>query len=254
MPTIDIPLPAELQEKLSQPVCIPLPEPGSVKIALPTGGTIQALADITKQIPDDCTLSFTLALQLGPFLANIDCLLKVMKVIQPLVDLVKALSTGNIAKVPEPAEKFITAVEPLVQCIADFSGGVFGFVRDLLCLIAKLLHCIADQLKSLASVLGGLALQIQSAKASGNAELQAALECAQQNGQVSARHLYSAVEPVLVLLSMAEPLLGMAGVNPIQTPAMASPEDVQGIQTLATTLEELSKTLKLAAVPLGGCS
>ena len=254
MPTIDIPLPADLQEKLSQPVCIPLPEPGSVKITLPTGGTIKALADITKQIPDDCTLSFTLALQLGPFLANLDCLLKVMNVISPMIDLLKAVATLDPLKIPDPLVKFTTAVEPLAQCILDFVGGVPAFVRDLLCLIAKLLHCIADQLKSIASVLGGLALQIQSAQASGNAELQAALECAQQNGQASARHMYSAIEPVLVLLSMAEPLLGMAGVSPIQTPAMESPEDVQGIQTLATTLEELSKTLKLAASALGGCS
>ena len=32
MPTIDVPLPADLQEFLAKPKCIPLPKPGKVEI------------------------------------------------------------------------------------------------------------------------------------------------------------------------------------------------------------------------------
>lgn len=251
--TIDVPLPAGLDEYLSQPVCIPMPQPGKAQINLPTGGKLQGLADITKAIPDDCTLSFSLALQLGPFLANLDCLLKIMKVLEPLIGVVDGLSKPDPQKLAESVPKLATAVPPLVKCFADFFGGVPAFVRDLLCLIIKILRCVIGQLKSILAVMSGLALQIQTAEAAGNSELLAALQCAQQNAQVSAQHMMTAVEPVMVLLSLAEPLLGIAGVNPIQTPALASPEDLQKMQESITTLDELVKTLSLVADALGGC-
>ena len=64
MPNIDIALPDELQQVLKQPVCLVLPTPGKVKITLPSGPKFSGIADITKQIPDDCSLSFSLVLQL----------------------------------------------------------------------------------------------------------------------------------------------------------------------------------------------
>ena len=250
---IDVPLPAGLDEYLARPVCIPMPGPGKAEINLPTGGKLKGLADITKAIPDDCTLSFSLALQLGPFLANLDCLLKIMKVLEPLIGMVDGLSKPDPAKVADSVPKLAAAVPPLVECFAKFFGGVPLFVRDLLCLIIKLLGCVVGQLKSIMALMGGLALQIQSAQAAGNSELLAALECAQRNAQVSAQHMVTAVEPVMVLLSLAEPLLGLAGVNPIQTPALASPDDLEKMQELVATLDELVKTLRLAAEAVGGC-
>lgn len=250
--TIDVPLPAELDQYLSQPICIPLPKPAKAEINLPMGGTLKGLADITKAIPDDCTLSFSLALQLGPFLANLDCLLKIIKVLEPLIGVVSALP--NVVKAGQEVPKLLEAVPPLVECISKFFGtGVPLFVRDLLCLVIKILGCVIGQLKSIMSVMGGLALQIESAQGAGNTELLAALECAQQNAQLSAQHMMSAVEPVMVLLSLAEPLLGIAGVSPIQTPALASPEDLAKMQEIVNTLDELVKTLRLAAEIVGGC-
>jgi len=252
--TIDVPLPPELEEYLSQPVCIPMPKPAKVEINLPMGGTLKGIADITKAIPDDCSLSFSLALQLGPFLANLDCLLKIVKVIEPLVNVVTGLTKPDPIAVAESVPKLAQAVPPLLECIAKFLGaGVPLFVRDLLCLVIKILGCIIGQLKSITALMGGLALQIQSAQAAGNTELLAALECAQQNAQISAQHMMSAVEPVMVLLSLAEPLLGIAGVNPIQTPALASPDDLEKMQDAINGLDELVKTLRLAAEIVGGC-
>lgn len=254
MANIDVGLDPELQEYLNQPVCVPLPEPGSVKINLPMGGTLQGLSDITKAIPDDCSLSFSLALQLGPFLANLDCLMKILKVVEPMMNVVTALAKPDPVAAAQAAPKLAEAVPPLVECISKFFGtGIPLFVRDLLCLIIKLLSCVIDQLKSIMAVMSGLALQIDSARSAGNSELLAALECAQQNAQTSAAHMMSAVDPLMVLLSLAEPLLGMAGVSPIQTPALASPEDLQKMQEVVTTLDELVKTLKAAAEIVGGC-
>jgi hypothetical protein len=252
--TIDVDLPAELEQYLSKPVCIPLPQPSKVEINLPMGGTLQGLADITKGIPDDCTLSFSLALPLGAFLANLDCLMKIVKVIEPLVTVVTALAKPDPFAAAEAAKKLPEAVGPLLECISKFFGtGVPLFVRDLLCLVIKILGCVIAQLKIIVNVIGGLALQIEVAQGAGNAELLASLECAQQNAQVSAQHMMTAVEPVMLLLSLAEPLLSLAGVGPIESPALASPDDLEKMQQAIGSLEDLVETLKLAAEVVGGC-
>lgn len=256
MPTIDVPLPADLQEFLAKPKCIPMPKPGKVEIRLPTGGRLKGIADITKAIPDDCSLIFSLALQLGPFLANIDCLMKLMKLIKPLIDIVNGMKDiPDLTKILKAMPEFAVASKEVLDCITQLTlKGIPDFVRDLLCLIIKLLKCIIGQLKSILALMSGLALQINSAQAAGNSELLAALQCAQEDAQMSAQHMVSAIDPVMFLLALAEPFLGMAGVDPITTPALASPEDLASMQSTITTLEELVKTLQLVADALGGCS
>jgi hypothetical protein len=245
---IKVPLPDSLREKLAQPVCVPLPPPGKIDLNLPTGGRIQALVDITKAIPDDCSLSFSLALQLGPILANLDCLFKIVGVIKPLVEAVQAIGKPDPTKIPGALMDLATAVPPLLDCIAKFMGlGVFLFVRDLLRLLAKILRCVCQQMRSVLNVLSGIGLQLSSAKADGNTELAAALECARNNAQTSMQHALTAVEPVFVLLSIAEPFLGLAGVNPIKSPALASPDDLKAMLKTIETLEQVAKAMETVA-------
>lgn len=251
---IDIPLPASLAKLAEKPICIPIPKPSRVEVNMPMGGSIKGIVDITKAIPDDCSLSFSLMLQLQPILINLDCLFKIVKVIQPMIDVVTGLAHAppDLPKVAGAVPKLAEAVPPLVECIAKFVGiGIPLFVRDLLMLIAKILGCIAQQLRSVLNVMGGLALQITSARANGNTELLATLQCAQENAESSAQGMMSAIDPVLTLLSLAEPFLGMAGVDPIKTPQIGSDSDIQSLQTVVTTLEALAKTLKLIAQGLG---
>ena len=252
--TIDIPLPASLSALAEKPVCIPVPKPSKVEVNMPMGGSIKGIVDVTKAIPSDCSLSFSLVLQLQPILVNLDCLFKVVKVIQPMIDVVTGLAKvpPDVKKVGEAIPKLLEAVPPLVECITKFVGtGIPLFVRDLLMLIAKLLKCVAQQLRNILNVMGGLALQIGSARANGNTELLATLQCAQENAQNSAAGMMSAVDPIFVLLSLAEPFLGMAGVDPIKLPQIGSDADLKSLQTLVTTLEELSKTLEFIVRGLG---
>lgn len=248
--TVDISLPPELEQHLSQPVPVLLPEPGRAEITLPTGGKLKGIADISKGIPDDCALSFSLVLQLAPLLGSIECLVKLLKLVKPLVDIINGLPVPPVKAVKDFAE----AAEELTPCFAlPTPLAMIPFVRDILCLIIKLLACVTQQLKSIMNVLGGLAIQIQSAQASGNTELLAALECAQQNAQISSQHIVSSIDPILVVLSLAEPFLGIAGVDPIKIPEISSPDDLEAMQSMVDTLDELVKTLKLAAEAVGGC-
>jgi hypothetical protein len=252
--TIDVPLPPELEKFLSEPVCIPLPQPGKLSVQLPTGGSIKGLVDVTKSIPDDCSLSFSLVLPMLTFLGNFECLFKLLKLIKPLIDIITGLTKVPPAPPVQAVKDFAVAAKELAPCLlVPTPAAIIPFVRDLLCLIIKLLSCVVGLLRSIMSVLGGLALQIQSAQAAGNSELLAALECAQQNAQTSAQHVFSALDPVTLLLSLAEPFLGIAGVNPIKIPALAAPDDLAKMQETVDTLDELVKTLKLAAEVVGGC-
>jgi len=252
--TIDVPLPGALSKLVEKPICIPIPKPSKVEVNMPMGGSIKGIVDITKAIPDDCSLSFSLVLQLQPILVNFTCLLKVVKVLQPMIDVITGLAKvpPDAPKVAEAIPKLLEAVPPLVDCIAQFVGlGIPLFVRDLLMLIAKILKCIAQQLRSVLNVMNGLALQIGSAQANGNTELLATLQCAQENAENSAQGMMSAIDPVLFLLSLAEPFLGMAGVDPIQTPQIGSDADLASLQNVVTTIEQLADTLKFIAQGLG---
>jgi hypothetical protein len=100
--------------------------------------------------------------------------------------------------------------------------------------------------------MSGLALQITSAQGEGNTELLATLQCAQKNAETSATHSMSAIEPVLVLLSLAQPLLGLAGVDPIKTPQIGSDSSLEALKALVDVLETLAKTLTTIAQALGG--
>src|SRR5262245_59010048 len=93
MPSIDIPVPINLQKMFDLPPCeeIKLPAPSPIKIQLPTGGSIQAFTDISKGIPIDCWMTFNLLVQLAPLLASMECLVRVLKLIKPLIDVVKAI-------------------------------------------------------------------------------------------------------------------------------------------------------------------
>jgi hypothetical protein len=252
--TIDIPLPPSLSKLAEKPICIPVPKPGKVEVNMPMGGSIKGIVDATKAIPNDCSLSFSLVLQLQPILVNLDCLFKIVKVLQPMIDVVTGLAhvPPQAKKVADAIPKLLEAVPPLVDCIAKFVGlGIPLFIRDLLMLVAKILRCISQQLRSVLNVMSGLALQIGSAQADGNTELLATLQCAQENAQNSAAGMMSSIDPVLVLLSMVEPFLGLANVDPIKTPQIGSDTDLESLQTVVTTLEDFAKTLEFIAKSLG---
>jgi hypothetical protein len=245
---IDVPLPDNVKEYLAQPHCIDLalPKPSKVEVCLPQG-----LVDATKEIPDDCALTFSLLLQLGPIMASIECLIKVLKLIKPLIDVIKAVP--DPIKLGQVVPDFIKAAEDVLPCVLQVTLGVPMFVRDLLLLIAKLLHCIAGTLKSIAGLMGGIQLSIATAQQNGNGELLAQLQCAQENAQNQAAAAMSSMDVIATILSLAEPFLGIAGVSPITLPTGGSVEDAQSLETTAETLLQVSQTLITIAEALPGC-
>ena len=252
MPNIDIPMSAELEAQIQLPICddIKLPKPEQLTIHLPTGGTLKAFADISKGIPNDCSMTLSLLLQIAPLLASLDCLLKILKLLKPLIDVIQGLPFPPV----DAISKFVEAAKELVPCLGIPTPTVIApFVKDILCLILKVLQCIVGQLKSIVNIMSGLQIQLKVAIDSGNSELQNAIQCAQDNASTAAEHLNQSIEPIAALLELVAPLLSLAGQEPLQLPAIGSQTDVESLQGVIATLEGVIEVLKAITDAMGGC-
>jgi hypothetical protein len=228
---IDIPIKADLQKAFDLKPCqaLRIPTPKPLKVRLPVTGQLQAFTDLSKGIPNDCSMSFNLLLQIAPLLASMDCLLKILKLLKPIVDLVT-----NPPPTPKAIKDVVDAAAELAPCFTMVQLPFFG--KDILCLIRAILRCLLQQLTSVRDLLSGLTLRLEAA--AGNDDLLATLQCAQENAQASVDNLTQAIEPVTVLLALAGPVLKIAGLPDIelQTPG-ASPQDLEGLNALIDTLQ-----------------
>ena len=110
-------------------------------------------------------MTFSLMLQIAPFLAVSDCLLKILKLLKPLIDVVKSLGPP-----PDPI-KFPAAIEDSSKAAVDLAPcllvptplAIIPFIRDLLCLILRVLQVLLSQLNSLIKLMQGLEIQLNLA-------------------------------------------------------------------------------------------
>jgi hypothetical protein len=258
LPTIDIPLPAALSEALAVPRCadLRLPEPKTLSISLPTGAVLPAVNDFTRGIPTDCSLAFNLLAQIGPVMGNLHCVISILKLVEPIVNIV----TGLAKVPPEPpgpelVQKLAEAVPDAMECIVKLvvpQAGLVIFLRDVLDLIAKLLGCMCQHLGSLADMLDGLSLKI-SAVGPDNAELLASLACAQENAARSGAMMMASIEPLQALIALAKPLASIAGQDlDVDLSGLGSPESAEKIREIVEKIQPIVETLKTIAQALGG--
>lgn len=249
----EIPVSVNLQQLFELPDCdaLALPKPQPLKVRLPNGGTLTAIADLSKGIPNDCSLSANLLLQIAPFLASIECLLKVLGLIKPLTTLLQALVPPNPVKALEVLPDFLKAVDGLKGCLLMIvpGGQMFGFLKDLLLLIIKLIKCLIGQLETILGIMQGIELKIGDAERLGNTELVRALNCAKKNAQRSAEHSQQSMEPVINIVGLVQPFLEIANIK-LAIPAIGSAEDsaalaqtIQNLKDVVTNVETILETL-----------
>lgn len=257
MPNIDITVDPDLAKLFQLPACadITLPQAGSLKVQLPSGGSLQAFADISKGIPTDCSMTFSLMLQIAPLLASMECLIKILKLIKPLIDVVNSLGPPpDVIKLPKAVVDFGKAAVDLLPCLAIPTPlNMIPFVRDLLCLILKVLNCFLSQMKSMLKIMGGISLQLSLAQQDGNDELVSSLQCAQQNAQTQAGQIMNSLGPVGVLLDLAVPMFSIAGVAPIKLPALGGATDLSALNSVVQAIQSVVGTIQIAVDALGGC-
>jgi hypothetical protein len=260
MPNIgEIEISADLAKLFELPACndISLPKPQKLEITLPTGGSLKAITDASKAIPNDCSLVASLLIQLAPFLASIDCLFKLLGLVGPLIDVVKGVGPPpDPIKLGKAIPKFIEAAEKVIPCVLVVTGApLIPFLRDILCLILKILGCIIQSLDSLIGIMSGLTLRITEAKAGGNTALLKALECAQGNAATAAQHMANSIDAVAVILELSGSLMGLAGLPQVQLPKLGSQSDIESLKKAVTALKDAKKVIQeVVDLPIvGGC-
>src|SRR5262249_14257971 len=152
----------------------------------PSGAFLKSIADVSKGIPTDCALSFSLLVQVAPLLGSMECLFKVLKLLKPLIDVINGLPLPPVKALAD----FAQAAADRAPCLlVPTPASLIPFIRDILCLILKVLNCFLTQMNSILGVMKGLEVQISAAQASGNGALLSALKCAQENAATSADHV-----------------------------------------------------------------
>jgi hypothetical protein len=151
-------------------------------------------------------------------------------------------------------QDFVKAAAALIPCfLIPTPAAIIPFVRDILCLILKVLNCFIGQMGSLLNVMQGITLQLQVAQASGNTELEQTLKCAQENAQISAQHLTGSIEPIGVILDLVGPLMGIAGAQPVQLPKLGGQTDLASLNQVVQTMQGVVGTIQGVVDALGGC-
>jgi len=261
MSTIDIALPDELMQALTPPSCNDLQLPtisGNIPtLALPMGGgaEIQGVADFTGGVPTDCKMQFSLVMQLAPIMASMKCLFDVLGMLSTILGVIKSIDLSNPLKIPgalvTAIPNIIKAIEKVTPCIEMALPGVplFCFVAGVLELIASMLLCTVTALESIIGVLSGLEKDLSAAQAAGNDDLVYSLTCAQQNASAAATGTMQALQPITVLLSLAQPFIGLVGppVNIAIPSGPIDPTDTAAMMSILKTLATVAKDIKAIA-------
>ena len=247
--TIDIPVNQDLQDALNILTCADLGIHNRTLtgITTPMGFELPALRNLGASIPDDCALTFSLTLQLMPFMASIACLLRILALLKPLINIIGGLpSPPGIGDVKD----FATAAADLTEhCIGMvLPVNLLPFIRDILCFIRAVCSCLATNLKSVQTLMTNLALKIEQAQ--GNPDLLTTLNCAQKNAQASAANLNQAIQPIATLMAMVTPIIGLAGKSANLTPPTIGP-DPQAAEDLTPIIETLQGIVTMIDDVLG---
>jgi hypothetical protein len=258
---IDIPLPDAIVQRLTPPTCedISLPQPQKLNLCLPFGGSFQGIVDVTKAIPDDCSLTFSILLQLPPLMASLGCFIKILGLLKPLVDIIGGLTSptdpSKVGAMTSAIPDFVKAGVDVVSCFTSMVTGIPKFIRDMLHMIAKLIKCIAGTIKSIAELMTNLGISIKTAEATGNKALQRQLQCASDNAKAQAQAALGSMDMIAAVLALAEPLLALAGVS-LSIPAIGGAEDAQALEDAANTMLSIGTSIDQIASALdalGSC-
>ena len=240
--TAEIPIPADLQKLFDIPSCsaISLPDYEPLVLRLPTGAKIQAIPDLTKGIPTDCSLVANIFVQLAPILASIECLVKVLALLEPLIKVIEGLKKiPDLSDILAAIPAFAKAAKELLECFKILipAAGIFDFVKDLLLLVIKIIKCLIGQLETILGIMSGIELKIAEAEAAGNTQAIAVLECAKKNAVTAAKHAGASLGPVTSIMPLLSFFLGLAQVE-LKIPEIGSAEDSAALQTTIDTLKD----------------
>jgi hypothetical protein len=215
--------------------CVKLPEPEKITVPLPFGTTLQSVIDASKGPPTDCTLATSLILQIMPMLSSMECLFRILKALNSILEVGKAVVEFPPSAVSKLGDA-VAALEDLSECFLMVTPlAICPMVKGILEVILAYLNCMISAFDSIWNFQLGIDLNA----ANGNPVLLDSLVCAQENAQISFQNTMSAMEVIEPMISMANNLMSVAGMDPIEfempdmsaaTPSLADVTDEDPIE------------------------
>lgn len=191
--------------------CLELPKiPEIPTLSLLGGAELKGFLDFSLGAPTDCKITFNLLLQLGPLVASMACLLKILDVIGKLQKFVEAVPSLDPIAIGKAVPELIGAIGKLSGCIPglpDFNFSAVFMIKGMLELIINFLLCFISQLESIISFQASIDLEA----AEGNPVLIASLTCALDNAQTSMDNLMLSIQPLQPILMTITTVAGLAG-------------------------------------------
>lgn len=227
------------------PKCRKLKAPKVPTIQLPFGATLKGMSDFSQGLPTQCNLNFSLLVQLGPLLAAMACMLKILNVIGKLEAFVKAVSEPP--KLPEASKELIEAIGDVSLCLPPMAFPQLAItLKQILELIVGILQCLVNALDSILE----FQQNIDFASAEGNPALEQALQCAQDNAAASMDAVATSLEGLQPIIQMVTIIADIAQISlkPIMVPATAGADALETVQSLRDTIDGLAAVID--AIPL----
>ena len=195
--------------------CIPLDEISIPSIPFPAGAELNGIADFSAGIPSNCKVSINLLVQLGPMLASMGCILKILELLGNVVEFTKA--APDLPKMGEKVAAITSSFAEMSKCIPPISPVSFAFmIKGILELIINILGCLISNLDSIVDFKSSL----DFTSAEGNPALTEKLECARDNADISMKNLVTSMEPIMMVLGTVGSVASMAGI-PIELPDLS---------------------------------
>ena len=199
---------------------------GPVQVQLPTGGIMRGFPRVQDETAD-CAAVVNLETQLAPMLAMLDCQTRILKLLEPLVEIVQGLPTPSVSAL----QRFASAAAALAPCILSTTpAALLPFVRDLLCGEIRSLKCFRQSFAAASAMPSGPG---------------------RENALAALLDSYAAR---IGTLALSAHLLAAAGITLPQAVALSRRTDPESLSADDAAVQAFIDQLTMVTNALGGCA
>jgi hypothetical protein len=205
------------------------PSPSAISaIEVPAVGRLLGFADL-KIRSTECSADINLLTQVAPLIASMSCQLKILKLLKPLIEVIRGLPNPPVQALVE----FSEAAEILAPCLlVPTPLSVLPFVQGLLCLEIRSLKCFLRNLQAVTTL------------------------SVTDPGAVPASELQSVVDsypPIVGILGLASELFQLMGLSVPTAPTLNGGIDPESLNVDQISVATFVTDLQAMADALGGC-
>jgi hypothetical protein len=197
-------------------------------IQVPTGGQLFGFTD-AHSFSSECSSVTNLQTQVAPLLVSMSCQLKILKLLKPLIEVIRGLPNPPLQALLE-FSKVATELEPCL--LVPSAPAILPFVRDLLCIELRSLRCLLRNLQAVGT---------QAGADSGSST------------QLLARSILDSYVPVVGVLKLAAEFFQLAGIALPAEPILSGGTDPASLHADQAAIVAYTAKIQEVADAIGGC-